>query len=258
MPGQADSGPDAEAAGAARLIGLFNLRGDDAANRDALDALAAADAEGLLREARDRSVRAFADAGRPLPTPHVEGGLILGDRDNPYFMRTMRGYSGSGSVPGYVNVTIWPTDYTLPRLRPAAAHEYHHNVRLSYAPFTPNISVAEYIVLEGLAESFAAALYGHDLIGPWVTTLNEEETARSKGIIGGALDVSCFDKVRPYIFGDDASGFAGDAPIGLPFCAGYTIGFHVVQSYLRRTGRTIVEATFTPAAGIVAESRYFA
>ncbi|MFN8541932.1 MAG: DUF2268 domain-containing putative Zn-dependent protease [Thermomicrobiales bacterium] len=145
-----------------------------------------------------------------------------------------------------------------PRLGAAAAHEFHHNVRLSYAPFTMDISVGEYIVLEGLAESFAAALYGRDLVGPWVTSLTPDELASSKAIIGKALDVRGFNNVRPYLFGDPAASFSGYEPIGLPFAAGYTIGFHLIQSYLQRTGRTIVEATYTPAADIIANSGYFA
>ena len=65
-------------------------------------------------------------------------------------------------------------------------------------------------------------------------------------------------EVRPYLFGDPAASFSGYEPIGLPFAAGYTIGFHLIQSYLARTGRTIVGATYTPAADIIANSGYFA
>jgi uncharacterized protein YjaZ len=210
-----------------------------------------------MHGALERGVRAFADGGHTLPFDRVTGAVLLADRDNDYTMRFMRGYTGAGMIPGYVIVALWPTGYTLPRLGAAAAHEFHHNVRLSYAPFAMDISVGEYIVLEGLAESFAAALYGHDLVGPWVTSLTPEELAKSKAIIGGALDVRGFNNVRPYLFGDPAASFSGYEPVGLPFAAGYTIGFQVVQAYLARTGRTIVDATFIPAAEIVAESGYF-
>lgn len=258
MPQSAGADADTEARSAARMIGLFNLQADPAENLAALDRLAAADAQGTLRAALARAARAFTEAGRALPMDKVEGSIVLGDQENRYFMDTVHGYSGSGAILGYVIITIWPNDYTLPRLGPAAVHEFHHNMRLHYAPFTMNISVGEYIVLEGLAESFTAALYRPDLVGPWVTGLSPAEIDLSRGIIGQALDVSGFNNVRPYLFGDPAAASSGYSPVGLPACAGYAIGYRVVQAYLLRTGRTIIEATFTPAAEIIAESGYFA
>ena len=257
MPHMRGASDEAMAEAALPMIGLFKLGADAPDHLAALDQLAAADALGAMRGALERGVRAFADGGHTLPFDRVTGEVLLTDRENDYIMNFMRGYTGAGMIPGYVIVALWPTDYTLPRIGPAAAHEFHHNVRLSYAPFAMDISVGEYIVLEGLAESFAAALYGHDLVGPWVTSLTPEELSSSKEIIGKALDVRGFNNVRPYLFGDPAAAFSGYEPVGLPFCAGYTIGFHLAQAYLRRTGRTIVEATFTPAAEIIAESGDF-
>ncbi|MCB0032906.1 MAG: hypothetical protein KDE51_02710, partial [Anaerolineales bacterium] len=49
----------------------------------------------------------------------------------------------------------------------------------------------------------------------------------------------------------------GTEPLGMPDYGGYAVGYRVVQAYLRRTGKTIQEATFVPAAEIVAESGYF-
>jgi len=258
MPHLQGASDEALAQAALQMISLFKLNVDAPDYLAALDQLAAADALGAMRNALERGSEAFTDAGHILPFDRVTGAILLADRDNDYIMNFMRGYGGAGMIPGYVIVTAWPTDYTLPRLGAAAAHEFHHNVRLSYAPFTMDISVGEYIVLEGLAESFAAALYGRDLVGPWVTSLTPDELASSKAIIGKALDVRGFNNVRPYLFGDPAASFSGYEPIGLPFAAGYTIGFHLIQSYLARTGRTIVGATYTPAADIIANSGYFA
>jgi uncharacterized protein YjaZ len=44
----------------------------------------------------------------------------------------------------------------------------------------------------------------------------------------------------------------------MPTYGGYAIGYRVVQAYLKRTGSSVKEATFVPAAEIVAESGYFA
>lgn len=114
------------------------------------------------------------------------------------------------------------------------------------------------MVLEGLAESFAAELYGPEYVGPWVSSLNPEETARAKNILGQALGVSGFDKIRAYIFGDEISKQWGGPALGLAHCAGYAIGYQVVQAYLQRTRHTATEATFVPYGEIIEVSGFFA
>ena len=44
---------------------------------------------------------------------------------------------------------------------------------------------------------------------------------------------------------------------GVPAFAGYALGYRVVQAYLKRTGKNVVEATFVPAQEIVAQSGFF-
>jgi uncharacterized protein YjaZ len=150
-------------------------------------------------------------------------------------------------------------NYTLPRVGPAAVHELNHNVRFKIVPFLPmQATVADYIIAEGLAESFAAELFGHDLVGYMVTDFDEEEIATAKHVIGGALDVSGFNAVRSYIFGDTIAASSGRPEVGVPDFAGYAIGYRVVQHYLQRTGRSVVDATFLPSQEIIAESRFFA
>jgi uncharacterized protein YjaZ len=43
----------------------------------------------------------------------------------------------------------------------------------------------------------------------------------------------------------------------MPAYSGYAVGYHVVQSFLQRSGKTIEEATFLPADEIVSGSGYF-
>jgi uncharacterized protein YjaZ len=77
-------------------------------------------------------------------------------------------------------------------------------------------------------------------------------------VIGGALDVSGFNAVRGYIFGDALAEAFSYPKAGVPSYAGYAIGYRVVQAYLKRTGKTVAETTFLPAQQIIAESGYFA
>jgi uncharacterized protein YjaZ len=113
------------------------------------------------------------------------------------------------------------------------------------------------MLTEGLAESFAAELYGQDKIGFWVTDLDESRLEETRRIIGGALSATGFDTIRSYIFGDTLSEHAGRAQVGVPAFAGYAIGYRVVQAYLKRTGQSIVEATFVPPQDILAGSGFF-
>ena len=39
--------------------------------------------------------------------------------------------------------------------------------------------------------------------------------------------------------------------VGLPYCAGYACGYHLVKHYLKKTGKSIVEATLLPASEIL-------
>jgi uncharacterized protein YjaZ len=240
-----------------KMIWETDLEGDLSEDARALDRLEQFDAWSKADAALRLAAQTFDAGGRSCREDHVTGLLLPGNRRDPIFMEKSRGYAGA-QVPGYVVVTIWPNEYNLPRIPSAVVHEFNHRVRLSHEPWTPATSVGQYIVLEGLAESFAQELYGVEYIGPWVTSLSAEESARSKAIIGSALDVTGFDKLRSYIFGDEISAQQGREGLGLPYCAGYTIGYQLVQAYLAHTGRSATEATFVPYTEIIEMARFFA
>lgn len=65
-----------------------------------------------------------------------------------------------------------------------------------------NVTLSQYLAVEGMAESFASALYGEDFIGPWVTGVTGADLEKTREIIGKNLDVAGFMEVRKYIFGD--------------------------------------------------------
>ncbi len=170
-----------------------------------------------------------------------------------------RGYAGFGGIPGYLMVSLSLADnYTLPRVGPASVHELNHNVRFKIVPFLPTqVTVADYIIAEGLAESFAAELFGEDLVGYFVSDFSEEELDTARRVIGGALDVSGFNVVSGYIFGDTITASSGRPKAGVPDFAGYAIGYRVVQQYLKRTGKSVAEATFLPSKEIIEASGFF-
>jgi len=242
--------------------GLFPIEAAGDAEREGLDVLRGIDAWGRCAEALDRSIGIFEAAGYEPPVPpRLDFGLLLGNRNDPDLIDRHGGSTGFGGFPGLLLVLIWPTDDTIRRLPAVVAHEFHHQARLGYEPWSDGTTVGAYLALEGLAESFAGALYGESRLGPWVTRHDADTVARAKAIIAPALGVSGFDRIRGYLFGDDLAERYGYEPVGLPHAAGYAVGYGMVQTYLRATGATIVEATLTPSDEIVAaaeEAGYFA
>ncbi len=246
----------------ARLWGLYPPEDYDGEEREALTALLdALEAHGAWEQtsaAFERGRAAFVPYADRISLGDVACALVLAN-----VKRTMtldRGYSGFGGIPGWVMVSVSEAnDYSLPRLSGASVHELNHNVRFSVYPFNPmRTTVGDYIVAEGLAESFAAELFGPDIVGHFVTDFSDDELATARRVIGGALGITGFDTVRSYIFGDVISEMAGRPKVGVPNFAGYAMGFRVVQRYQERTGKSVAEATFVPTSEIIAESQFFA
>lgn len=170
-----------------------------------------------------------------------------------------RGYAGFQWHDGTLVITVdTANDYTLPRLPGAMVHELHHVVRLNVFPWDmQHTSVADYILLEGLAESFATQLYGEKVLGYYATDISDDDLATARALIRDGLDRTGFNVIRGYIFGDALAERFGFEKIGMPRFGGYAVGYRVVQAYLARTGLTVEEATFRPSAEIIRESGYF-
>lgn len=222
---------------------------------DILDRLARGGAWDKAAEALQDTRQALSPYLDRIPLSKVTFGLF------PYrsVTRVERGYSGFGGVPGWIIVTYSdPNDYSLPRIQGATVHELHHNIRFYLHPFNMmTTTLADYIIAEGLAESFAQALYGEGVLGYYVTDFDETALEEARRLIGNALDAKDFNTMRGYIFGDTIAQEMGLPQMGVPDYAGYAIGYRVVQAYMRRTGHNVMEATFLNARTIIAESGYF-
>lgn len=221
-----------------------------------LDELAAADAWNKAALAVEHGYAALAPYEDRIALDTIQFGLFVADMSG---FPNQRGYTGFGGVPGYI-MTIYdePDDYNLARIQGATVHEMHHNVRFTLFPFNMmTTTVGEYMIAEGLAESFTAERYGEDVIGFYVTEFDVSCLEETKHIFGGALDVTGFNEIRGYIFGDSIAAHSGAVTAGVPDFAGYAIGYRVVQAYLERTGKTVAETTFLPADEIIAGSGFF-
>ena len=215
-----------------------------------IDALAGANAWQRAAQALETGRAAFASHADRIPLDRVIFGLFIADMSAT---PQARGYTGFGGIPGWI-MTVYgaPDEDNLRRVEAATVHELHHNILGASNPQAMNmmqVTVGDYMILEGLAESFAAELYGADSIGPWVTEFDDADLEHALPRFREGLGLTGFDEVRRYIFGDPGAG--------LPIYAGYALGYRVVQAYLKRAGQNVVEATFVPAQTIVAGSGFF-
>lgn len=198
-----------------------------------------------------KSLSCFSENGIELPVQEYLFTILLANAENPYIVLN-KGYCGDGGIPGYIFSWLVPNDFTTEHLPVALAHETNHNVRIQFIKWKNDITLGEMMVSEGLAENFATYLYGEDKAGPWVTetdmeTLNEY----IKPIIRDGLNVQGLENLNAYLYGDEIAVLQNYPPVGLPYCAGYACGYHLVKHYLKKTGKSIVEATLLPASEIL-------
>lgn len=217
------------------------------------------DAWQTASDALETAAVAMQPFAERIPFDRVEGWLVLGDsaKSDP----VMRGYTGGVDFfqPRLLGQFDTPNDYNIPRISGLVAHEFHHLIRLRVFPWDMmNTTVTDYIIHEGLAESFAAELFGEDMIGYFVTDFDEAELDTAREIVGGGLQATGFNILRSYIFGDYWAEKLNLPKVGMPTYGGYAIGYRVVQAYLARTGKSVFDATFVKADEIKRQSGFFA
>ena len=222
-----------------------------------IDKLTRANAWQRATQSLDKGWSSFQPYAARITLEHVTFGLMLADLSQ---FPQAEGYTGFGSIPGWI-MTIYgnPTVDNLKRVEACTVHELHHNIWCNYAKpdFMKTTTVADYMVMEGLAESFAAELYGEHTIGPWVTKFDESQLERTKSVFRDGLMNTGFNVIRGYIFGGEIADIGGFEKIDVPLYAGYALGYRVVQAYLNRTKKSVAEATFVSPNEIVAESYFF-
>lgn len=201
----------------------------------------------------ENSLQKFVDAGIELKFKEYLYTMTLANPESPY-AKLCDNYSGDGGIPGYIFGTLVPSDFTKRRMPVALAHETNHNVRFQFIKWSNDISLGEYMVCEGLAENYAAYMYGESEIGAWVTktdmeTLNEY----IKPIMKDSLLVNGFNDITAYMYGDELASLQHYNLAGMPYCAGYACGYHMVKYYLNKTGKSIIDATILPAEEILKE-----
>ncbi|PAK55718.1 DUF2268 domain-containing protein [Paenibacillus sp. 7541] len=208
-------------------------------------------------QAVKKSLHRFVEHDIHLPVSDYLFTIQLGNPDSRA-LTINEGYSGFGGIPGFIWATLLPNEYTIPRMKAALAHECNHNVRYQFIQWDHTVNLGELMVSEGLAESYATFLYGEEWLGPWVAKTDAETlNRRIKPVLREQLHVTGLDQCAPYLYGDEIAKLQNLQPVYMPYSAGYACGYYLIQYYLRVTGRTIYEATITPAAQILDEVKGF-
>ena len=201
----------------------------------------------------EQSLMQFANMGIDLRVKEYLFTLALADPESPYSIMCDN-YSGDGGIPGYIFGSLVPSAFTKSRMPIALAHETNHNVRFQYIKWSNDISLGEYMICEGLAENFAASIYGEENVGPWVSKTDEETLNEYiKPLMQSSLEVRGFEGIIAYMYGDELAKMQNYIPAGMPYCAGYACGYYMVKYYLEKTGKNIIEATILPAEEILKE-----
>lgn len=208
-------------------------------------------------EAVLKSLKCFTNAKLELNVHEYLYSILLANDMSPYTIIN-KGYCGDGGIPGYILIWLIPNEYTLKRLPSIIAHEVNHNVRYQFINWQSNVILGEMIVSEGLAENFATSLYGEEYLGPWVDeTSMEMLNEYIKPIIHKALDVKGLYDINAYLYGDEMASLQGYPQVGLPYCAGYACDYYLIKAYLKKSGKSIVEATTMSSQLILKECEEF-
>ncbi|MBA4538391.1 DUF2268 domain-containing protein [Bacillus aquiflavi] len=232
---------------ATKMLGYLDVS-DTTIGKKALDTFKEIQALQIVHDTLNHLVHFIQQNNLYINADQLTFGLYIAD---PQKLKLQKGYCGFGGIPGFIQVTMYPYSYNIPRLPALIAHEFHHNVRFSYFDWDHgNVTVGDYLIIEGLAESFAKELYGEELLGPWVTS-DKEDLQYSIEVMKDVLNVKGFAEVSSYMFGDMYAIEQGYEPVGLSPFSGYAVGYEAVQSFMKMNHVGIKEATLLSTEEII-------
>lgn len=239
---------------ATNMLGYLNVS-DTQTGRQALENLKEIRALQTAQSTLNHCIDFIEKNNLNINADELRFGMYIAD---PKKLELQKGYCGFGGIPGFIQVSIYPNSYNIPRIPAVIAHEFHHNVRFSYFDWDHgDVTVGDYLIIEGLAESFAKELCGENLLGPWVTSFDKEDLEYSKEVIKDSLDIKGFAEVSSYMFGDTIAKEQGYQPVGLSPFAGYAVGYQAVQSFMETNNVGIEEATLLGTDEIISNCGLF-
>lgn len=212
---------------------------------DSIETLRRSDIDRIVGEALRKSVRR-------LPGPDTNVCVFaITERQSAYVYEEGAGVGSFNPGSGKILLFINPEGNWREWTPYMTAHEYHHSawthMRVEEKPDeTPLSELADYLVFEGRADSFARILYPNEML-PHTDALSHEEEVSQWEIMREDLDSADQELWQRYAFGGS----------GTPRWSLYTIGFNAVQSYLdKHPEETVEEWTKKDARDLLDESGY--
>ena len=212
--------------------------------RDAVEKLNQGRVVERILEALEKAFRSLQERGKFRFPEVLHVGVFVSNGKNAIHNDLNHGFSGFGGIPGFITLILSPTEYVLRSIEALAVHELHHNVRFLEVdpwPHDMQISTGKFILDEGLAEAFAAELYGEELIGPQTIGLSADALAEAEQIIWPHVREKGFQQASSFLYGDAMADTMGYPKRGLPHAAGYAVGYHWIRQYMAATGKDIFE-----------------
>jgi uncharacterized protein YjaZ len=126
------------------------------------------------------------------------------------------------------------------------AHEYHHSVWVYRNFKTTEMSLIEYLILEGRADNFADLVYP-DIISPWTNVMDLKTEKRVWAAIKKVQNSKAEDVYMRFLMGDK----------DIPFASTYTIGYRIVKEYLKNNPEvSLLEWTDMDVEEMLFKSKY--
>ena len=214
-------------------MGLLSPSKVDLTTKDWIEAISDQNLWEACQKSIENALERFINRGIELKVQEYLFSIFLADQENAY-TKMNEGYCGDGGIPGFVMGWLVPNERNLKKLPAALAHETNHN-----------------------AENYAVAIHGEKFLGPWVSKTDPELLPLIKEIIYDGLNATGFENITAYLYGDEMARMQCFPEVGLPYCAGYAVGYYLVRYYLQKTGISIEEATILPHEEILKEVEEF-
>lgn len=137
---------------ATKMLGYLDISNTET-GKIALEKLKDIQALQTAYDTLKQCVKFIQDNNLKINADELRFGMYIAD---PEKLELQKGYCGFGGIPGFIQVSIYPNSYNIPKIPAVIAHEFHHNIRFSYFDWDHgNVTVGDYLIIEGLAESFA-------------------------------------------------------------------------------------------------------
>lgn len=186
---------------------------------------------------------AWQRANAVLPHRSFRVCVELATADDLFTRDQMRGIRGAAAGYGKIILRIHPDANWQAVLPYVIAHELHHSYWAGHhfdaaRPFT----LADYLVLEGRADYFAASLF--PFVAPWTVALDASAYEAAWRELSKHVNVTDWPTLQNAMFGSPQAG--------IPAWAGYTIGYRLVSERMARDPELDMKAmTAAPASEFI-------